>query len=107
MEQDVAGETLVLPILDGESQLPAFGHLFAGGYAAGYYSYLWSDALTADAAEAFTEGDGFFDEEVAQRLHDHVLSVGDTIDPAEGFRAFRGRDVDTGALLRKRGFPVD
>jgi peptidyl-dipeptidase Dcp len=45
--------------------------------------------------------------EVAKSLHDNVFSVGDTIDPAEGFRRFRGRDVDTGALLRKRGFPVD
>lgn len=87
---------------------PHFSHVFAGdSYSAGYYSYLWSDALTADAAEAFEEAGGYFDEKVAQRLHDSILSVGDTIDPSEGFRAFRGRDVDTRALLRKRGFPVD
>ncbi len=87
---------------------PHFQHIFADdGYSAGYYSYLWSDALTADAAEAFEEAGSFFDKETAKRLHDTVFSVGGTIDPADGFRKFRGRDVDTGALLRKRGFPVD
>ncbi len=85
---------------------PHFPHIFSGdGYSAGYYSYLWSDALTADAAEVFETADGkFYDAAVAKRLHDTVMSVGDTIDPAVGFRAFRGRDVDTQALLRKRGF---
>lgn len=87
---------------------PHFQHIFADdGYSAGYYSYLWSDALTADAAEVFEQAGSFFDKRVAQSLHDHIMSVGDTIDPADGFRAFRGRDVDTAALLRKRGFPVD
>lgn len=87
---------------------PHFLHLFADdGYSAGYYSYLWSDALTADAAEVFEEAGTYYDPEIAQRLHDAIMSVGDTIDPAEGFRRFRGRDVDTSALLRKRGFPVD
>jgi peptidyl-dipeptidase Dcp len=87
---------------------PQFSHVFADdGYSAGYYSYLWSDALTADAAEKFEEVGSYFNKEVAQSLHDNVFSVGDTIDPAEGFRRFRGRDVDTSALLRKRGFPVD
>ncbi len=87
---------------------PQFAHIFAGdGYSAGYYSYLWSDALTADAAEAFVEAGSYYDETVARRLHAHIMSVGDTIAPADGFRAFRGRDVDTSALLRKLGFPVD
>ena len=87
---------------------PQFNHLFADdGYSAGYYSYLWSDALTADAAEKFEEAGSYYDPELAKSLHDNIMSVGDTIDPAEGFRRFRGRDVDTSALLRKRGFPVD
>jgi peptidyl-dipeptidase Dcp len=87
---------------------PQFMHIFSSdAYSAGYYSYLWSDALTADAAEVFTEAGSFYDKEIAQRLHDTVMSVGDTIDPADGFRKFRGRDVDTKALLRKRGFPID
>ncbi|MGB7329695.1 MAG: M3 family metallopeptidase, partial [Rubripirellula sp.] len=87
---------------------PQFSHIFSSdAYSAGYYSYLWSDALTADAAERFKEAGSFYDKEVAKSLYENVMSVGDTIDPADGFRKFRGRDVDTGALLRKRGFPVD
>ncbi|WP_246151726.1 M3 family metallopeptidase [Rubripirellula reticaptiva] len=87
---------------------PQFAHIFSSdAYSAGYYSYLWSDALTADAAERFKEAGSFYDKEVAKSLYENVMSVGDTIDPADGFRKFRGRDVDTGALLRKRGFPVD
>lgn len=87
---------------------PQFGHIFSGeGYAAGYYSYLWADSITADAAEAFVEAGSFYDEATARRLHDDIMSVGNSIDPADGFRKFRGRDVDTSALLRDRGFPVD
>jgi peptidyl-dipeptidase Dcp len=86
---------------------PQFAHIFSGeGYAAGYYSYLWADALTADAWEAFVEAGGAYDAAVAQRLYENVMSVGNTIDPAEGYRRFRGRDVDTNALMRDRGFPV-
>jgi peptidyl-dipeptidase Dcp len=86
---------------------PQFAHIFSGeGYAAGYYSYLWADALTADAWEAFEEAGGAYDAAVAKRLYENVMSVGNTIDPAEGYRKFRGRDVDTNALMRDRGFPV-
>ena len=86
---------------------PQFMHIFSSdSYSAGYYSYLWSDALTADAAEVFEDAGSYFDPKIAKSLYDNVFSVGDTIDPAEGFRRFRGRDVDTSALLRKRGFPV-
>jgi len=86
---------------------PQFMHIFAGdGYSAGYYSYLWADTLTADAWEAFTEAGGPWDKAVAKRLRDNVFSVGNTIDPAAGYRAFRGRDPDIAALMRKRGFPV-
>ncbi len=87
---------------------PHFQHVFADdGYSAGYYSYLWSDTLTADAEEAFESVGSFYDPKLAKSLHDNIMSVGNTIDPAEGFRAFRGRDVDISALLRKRGFPVN
>jgi peptidyl-dipeptidase Dcp len=86
---------------------PQFNHVFSGdGYSAGYYSYLWSDTLTADAWEAFTEAGGAWDKAVAKRLRDHVFSVGNTVDPADGYRAFRGRDPGIAALMRKRGFPV-
>ncbi|HEX4909175.1 MAG TPA: M3 family metallopeptidase [Permianibacter sp.] len=84
---------------------PQFGHVFASdGYSAGYYSYLWSDSLTADALEAFEEGKGAWDKSVAERFRKTILSVGNTIDQAEAFRQFRGRDVQTDALMRKRGF---
>ena len=84
-----------------------FFHVFQGdGYAAGYYSYLWAEVLDHDAFEAFTETGDPWDPATAQRLADDILSVGDTIDPAEAFRRFRGRDPDVGAYLRAKGFPV-
>lgn len=86
---------------------PHFSHIFSGdSYSAGYYSYLWSDVLTADAYGAFTEGGGPYDKAVAARLRQHVFSVGNTIDPAEGYRAFRGRDPKIEPLMKKRGFPL-
>lgn len=88
-------------------RMPQFAHIFSSeGYAAGYYSYLWADAITADAWEAFLEGKGPYDTAVAKRFFDWVLSKGNTMDPAEAYRKFRGRDVDTNALMRDRGFPV-
>jgi peptidyl-dipeptidase Dcp len=87
---------------------PQFGHVFSGdGYSAGYYSYLWSDTLSADAWEAFTEAGGPYDKAMAKRLHDDVFSAGNTVDPAEAYRAFRGRDPGIAALMRKRGFPIE
>jgi peptidyl-dipeptidase Dcp len=84
-----------------------FNHIFSSdGYSAGYYAYLWADSLTADAFEAFLEGAGPWDKAVAERLKRTVLAVGNTVDQGEAFRAFRGRDVNTDALMRKRGFPV-
>ena len=86
---------------------PQFGHIFAGdGYSAGYYSYLWADTLTADAFEAFAEAAGPYDRAVAERLRENVFAVGNTVDPADGYRAFRGRDPGIDALMRKRGFAV-
>lgn len=84
---------------------PQFLHIFSGdSYSAGYYSYLWSDVLTADAFGAFVEGKGPYDRAVAERLRKFVFSVGNTIDPAEGYRGFRGRDPKIDALMKKRGF---
>jgi peptidyl-dipeptidase Dcp len=84
---------------------PQFLHVFASdGYSAGYYSYLWSDVLTADAFGAFVEGKGPYDRAVAERLRKNVFSVGNSIDPADAYRAFRGRDPKIDALMKKRGF---
>ena len=86
-------------------RLPHFNHLFSSdGYSAGYYSYLWADTLTADAFEAFMEGEGPFDRAVARRLLECVLSRGNTQDAQDAYRAFRGRDAGIEALMRKRGF---
>jgi len=88
-------------------RLPHFLHIFSSdAYSAGYYSYLWADVLTADAYQAFVEGGGPYDQKVAARLRKYIFSVGNTIDPAEGYRAFRGRDARIEALMKKRGFPT-
>ena len=84
-----------------------FSHIFSSdGYSAGYYSYLWSDTLSADAWEAFVEAGDPYDKAVSKRLRDNVFSTGNTIDPADDYRAFRGRDPGIAALMRKRGFPA-
>ncbi len=86
---------------------PQFAHIFSSdSYSAGYYSYLWADVLTADAYSAFTEANGPYDKAVASSLTKNIFSVGNTIDPEIGFRNFRGRNADTKALMKKRGFPV-
>ncbi len=85
-------------------RLPHFQHLFSGGgYAAGYYSYMWSEVLDADAFEAFEVTGDAFDPATAQRLRDFVYSAGNLRDPAEAYKAFRGRLPTVDALLKKRG----
>jgi peptidyl-dipeptidase Dcp len=85
-----------------------FGHIFSSeGYAASYYGYMWAEVLTSDAAEAFAEAPGgFYDKEMAAKLVEHLFSVRNAVDPAEAYRAFRGRDAKVEALMRDRGFPV-
>jgi peptidyl-dipeptidase Dcp len=84
---------------------PHFQHVFAGegGYAAGYYSYLWSEVLDADAFAAFEAAGDVFDPALARRLHDYVYAAGNSRDPAEAYCAFRGTLPGPDALLRKRG----
>ncbi|SNB78342.1 peptidyl-dipeptidase Dcp Metallo peptidase. MEROPS family M03A [Rhodoblastus acidophilus] len=84
---------------------PHFAHIFAGeSYAAGYYSYLWSETLDADGFAAFEEAGDIFDPATAKRLRDHVYAAGNRRDPNAAYAAFRGRAPDTAALLRKKGF---
>lgn len=81
-----------------------FGHLFSGAhYAAGYYSYMWSEVMDADAFGAFEEAGNIFDPAVAKRLHDDIYSSGGSRDPEEAYVAFRGREPEPDALLRRRG----
>ena len=83
-----------------------FAHVFSGeAYAAGYYSYIWADVLIADAAEAFAQApNGFYDKDLARKLADNLFPPQNSLDPAEAYRLFRGRDARIEALMRDRGF---
>ena len=81
-----------------------FGHIFSGDhYASGYYSYMWSEVMDADAFGAFEEAGNIFDPTVAKRLHDDIYSSGGSRDPEDAYVAFRGREPEPDALLRRRG----
>lgn len=88
-------------------RLPQFGHLFSSdAYSAGYYSYLWSETMDADTWAAFEEAGSPWDRKVADRFRTILLETGNETDRIEAYRAFRGRDPDVTALLKKRGFPT-
>src|SRR6202045_3365529 len=81
-----------------------FGHIFSGDhYASGYYSYMWSEVMDADAFGAFEEAGNIFDPATAKRLHDDIYSSGGSVDPEAAYVAFRGREPEPDALLRRRG----
>jgi peptidyl-dipeptidase Dcp len=106
-ERDTLAALGMPPEIVMRHRTPQFSHAFSGdGYSAGYYSYIWSDTISADAWEAFTEAGGPYDKAVAKRLRDDIFSIGNTVDPAEAYRSFRGREPGIAALMRKRGFPV-
>jgi len=89
-------------------RLPQFGHLFSSdAYSAGYYSYLWSETMDADTWAAFEEVGNPFDRTIADKFRTLLLSTGNETDRAEAYRAFRGRDPDVKALLKRRGFPTN
>jgi oligopeptidase A len=102
----LAKTTTVLPPLPEDAFLCSFGHIFGGGYAAGYYSYKWAEVLSADAFSAFEEA-GLDNEaavaETGRRFRNTVLSLGGSKHPMEVFKAFRGREPDTEPLLRHNG----
>ena len=102
----IAKTTTVMPPLPEDSFLCAFGHIFSGSYAAGYYSYKWAEVLSADAFAAFEEA-GLEDESAisatGKRFRDTVLALGGSIHPMEVFKAFRGREPKTEPLLRHNG----
>jgi oligopeptidase A len=99
---EVRREVAVVPVPEWNRYPHAFGHIFAGGYAAGYYSYKWAEVLAADAFAAFVER-GAFDRATAQRFLDSILSRGGSRDALEAFVEFRGRKPQVAALLKQYG----
>jgi peptidyl-dipeptidase Dcp len=88
-------------------RLPQFGHLFSSdSYSAGYYSYLWSETMDADTWAAFEESGDVWNREIADRFRKTLLATGNETERVEAYRAFRGRDPDVNALLKRRGFPT-
>lgn len=106
VQRKVVEKTSVLPMLEEDRMLCSFSHIFAGGYAAGYYSYKWAEVLSADAFSAFEEV-GLDDEnavaEVGRRFRNTILSLGGSQHPMDVYREFRGREPDPSALLRHSG----
>ena len=106
LRRQIATTTTVLEPIEEDALLCSFGHIFAGGYAAGYYSYKWAEVLSADAFSAFEDG-GLDNEEAiratGRRFRDTVLSLGGSRHPAEVFESFRGRAPSTEALIRHTG----
>lgn len=102
----IAKMTTVLPPLPEDNFLCVFGHIFGGGYAAGYYSYKWAEVLSADAFAAFEEA-GLENEEaiksIGRMYRDTVLALGGSLHPREVFKSFRGREPITTSLLKHNG----
>ncbi len=95
-------KTALLEKVDGASISCSLGHIFAGGYSAGYYSYKWAEVLEADAFEKFKE-DGIFNRETASSFRNNILSQGNMKHPMELYKAFRGREPKVEALLKRDG----
>lgn len=101
-EKKAFEETSLLPDISSNCMSTAFGHIFQGGYSAGYYSYKWAEVLDADAFELFKEK-GIFDAETAQKFKENVLQQGGTKDPMELYKNFRGQEPNPDALLKRAG----
>lgn len=100
-ELDATEKLRLMPYVDGCTSV-SFGHIFAGGYSAGYYSYMWAEVLDADAFEAFSEK-GLYDKDTAKAFKRHILEAGGSEDPDILYERFRGRPATEDALLRKKG----
>lgn len=101
-EQSVIAPLSVTPVVPGTAMSPTFGHIFAGGYSAGYYSYKWAEVLEADAFSLFKEK-GIFSKKVAASFRENILSKGGSVDADVMYRNFRGRDPQADALMVKLG----
>ncbi|MCK5400527.1 MAG: M3 family metallopeptidase [Flavobacteriaceae bacterium] len=107
-ERETLAELNMPEELPMRHRTPQFGHVFSGeGYATAYYGYMWADVLTADAAEAFKDAPGgFYDKELSAKLVKYLFAPRNSMEPADAYRLFRGRDAKMEALMRDRGFPV-
>jgi oligopeptidase A len=106
LRREIATTTTVLEPIEEDALLCSFGHIFAGGYSAGYYSYKWAEVLSADAFSAFEEVGLDNEEEIratGRRFRDTVLSLGGSRDPSDVFKTFRGREPSPDALIRHTG----
>lgn len=101
-EQKAMRPVQLLPVVPETSMSTAFGHIFSGGYAAGYYSYKWAEVLDADAFAAFKEN-GIFDKKTAQSFRVNILERGNTEEPMTLYKRFRGHEPTVGALLERNG----
>lgn len=101
-EQNIMAELAVLPQVEGAATSPTFGHIFAGGYAAGYYGYKWAEVLDADAFASFKE-EGIFNKETAARFRDEIISRGGSRKEMDSYVAFKGRKPEIDALLEREG----
>jgi len=101
-EKEALLPTQVTPSVDGTALSPQFGHIFSGGYAAGYYGYKWAEVLDADAFAAFKEK-GIYDQETARAFRENVLERGGTENPRELYKRFRGHEPSIDALMRRDG----
>ncbi|MFM2579265.1 oligopeptidase A [Vibrio fortis] len=99
---DVKSKVAVLPSLEWNRFSHSFSHIFAGGYSAGYYSYLWAEVLSSDAFSAFEE-EGIFNTETGKRFLNNILEMGGSEEPMELFKRFRGREPQIDAMLRHAG----
>ena len=108
-EKKISEKTQLMPAIEEDRFLCGFGHIFAGGYSAGYYSYLWAEVLSADAFGAFEEA-GLDDDAAVKatggKFANTVLALGGGAAPMEVFKKFRGREPSVEALLRHNGLVV-
>lgn len=104
-EQKSIASTQMFPIVEGTALSPSFSHIFAGGYAAGYYSYKWAEVLDADAFAFFKEN-GIFNKEIAKKFRESVLSQGGTQDPMKLYIQFRGQEPSVKALMERSGIKM-
>lgn len=101
-EEEAWKKTQIFPAIDEVAMSTQFGHLFAGGYAAGYYGYKWAEVLDADAFSVFKEK-GLFNKEVARSFREHILEKGGTEHPMVLYKRFRGHEPTVDALLERSG----